>query len=162
MELCSGGTSLAEALQKARSAHSQLQWEQQQQQQQQPQPQPQPQRQLNWRTQATPVDSDSRQLLAWHTRIELLRQAASVLAFMHQMPPLPLLHNDLRADNMLLHDDKHKGWMLKVTRKDTYACIASVALPAMLSQLALPVVLTKADCCSMTDQSPNGCLQDTL
>jgi serine/threonine protein kinase len=113
MELCSGGSSLAKALEDARGAHSLLQWKQQQKQQQQQQQQqtlPPPQQQQQ-KLKALQITSGCRHLLAWQTRVELLRQAASVLAFMHRMP---LLHNDLRADNMLLHDDKHKGWTLKV------------------------------------------------
>ncbi|WIA21606.1 hypothetical protein OEZ85_000791 [Tetradesmus obliquus] len=101
MELCSGGRSLFKALQGARDTLDLLQRRQQQQQQQH-------------EAQVVPLTSGCRQLLDWQTRIELLRQAASVLAFMHQMPPRPLLHNDVRADNMLLQDVKRNGWVLKV------------------------------------------------
>eukprot|EP00878_Enallax_costatus_P036899 GHUV01041496.1.p2 GENE.GHUV01041496.1~~GHUV01041496.1.p2 ORF type:complete len:101 (-),score=34.26 GHUV01041496.1:40-342(-) len=55
--------------------------------------------------------SSTCQLLLAHTRIELLRQAASAVMCMHNQAGL--LHNDLRAANMLL-DRTATGWSLKV------------------------------------------------
>eukprot|EP00878_Enallax_costatus_P020127 GHUV01021259.1.p1 GENE.GHUV01021259.1~~GHUV01021259.1.p1 ORF type:complete len:779 (+),score=159.11 GHUV01021259.1:169-2505(+) len=55
--------------------------------------------------------SSTQQLLLARTRVELLRQATSAVMCMHNQACL--LHNDLRAANMLL-DNTTGGWSLKV------------------------------------------------
>lgn len=56
------------------------------------------------------------ELLSWRLVVQLLRQAAAALAFLHR-PGQTILHNDLRAANMVLTHSPVPGgcpWKLKI------------------------------------------------
>ncbi|WIA08466.1 hypothetical protein OEZ85_007903 [Tetradesmus obliquus] len=54
------------------------------------------------------------QLRQWPARLELLRQAADAVSYLHRSLGGAVLHNDLRADNMLLHVDSDGSHTLKL------------------------------------------------